>query len=189
MREVLRRFILILAVLFVSLPLFYKGHGSARKGASVAFLPFTSPCQTIRIEGEVKSPGTYAFNREHTLVDVIKLTGELVPGQNSESIQFQQSISSGDLIVVKNENSQCLEIELKTMRTHERLLLGIPLEPDKMDFADWSALPGVGPVLAERIMNERQKYGDFQSILALKNVPGFGEKKIADMKKYFNSPK
>jgi competence protein ComEA len=50
---------------------------------------------------------------------------------------------------------------------------------DRMDINDAEApelelLPGIGPVLAERIVEYRQQHGAFRSIEALDAVPGIG---------------
>ncbi len=42
-------------------------------------------------------------------------------------------------------------------------------------------LPGVGEVLADRIIDERSKNGPFSSPEDLTRVDGIGEKKLADM--------
>ena len=39
-------------------------------------------------------------------------------------------------------------------------------------------LPGIGPVLADRIVAYRDEYGLFESVGALMNVSGIGEKKL-----------
>lgn len=44
------------------------------------------------------------------------------------------------------------------------------------------ALPGVGPVLAGRIIDEREKEGSFQSIEDIKNVNGIGDGRFQDLK-------
>jgi DNA uptake protein ComE-like DNA-binding protein len=45
-----------------------------------------------------------------------------------------------------------------------------------MSRADWTALPGVGTVLAKRNENDRQKNGDFGRLGTLNRVPGIGKK-------------
>lgn len=65
------------------------------------------------------------------------------------------------------------------------MLLGIPLDPDQMDRADWEALPGIGPKLAKNMVDDRQIYGDFHTVEAIRRVPGMGEKKFNTIKKYF----
>ena len=53
--------------------------------------------------------------------------------------------------------------------------------------ADWeilALLPGIGEVLAKRIVDFRNKYGPFVSIEDLLKVPGVGEKKLKDINSY-----
>lgn len=45
-------------------------------------------------------------------------------------------------------------------------------------------LPGVGPTLAQRIIEFREQNGDFRSIEDIQNVSGIGEKRFAQIKDY-----
>ena len=43
---------------------------------------------------------------------------------------------------------------------------------------EFQSLPGIGPVLAERIVVYRQEHGNFESVGALMNVEGIGKTKL-----------
>lgn len=48
--------------------------------------------------------------------------------------------------------------------------------------ADLEKLPGIGPTIAERIINYREQNGPFKAIEEIKNVQGIGDKKFEAMK-------
>ncbi|MCL4306174.1 ComEA family DNA-binding protein [bacterium] len=57
--------------------------------------------------------------------------------------------------------------------------LAKPVDLNSADAERLEHLPGIGPVLAERIIAYRNANGPFQSIDELENVSGIGPKKLA----------
>ena len=54
----------------------------------------------------------------------------------------------------------------------------LPVNVNTADAAELAALPGIGEVLAQRILDYRRVYGDFSAVEQLTNVEGIGEGKL-----------
>ena len=185
MKERSGRLILFLAAAAVSSPLFFKGHGPSRKDGSVAFLPCTSTGVTVRLKGAVQPQGVYTFGKEMDVTSVIIMTAPALSAKLPHNVIPDVHVKNGDIVEISSGVAQLSELCVKKMNARERMLLGIPLHPDQMDLDDWGCLPGIGPALAKRIIDERQNNGDFCSVEAVRRVPGIGEYKYNMLRKYF----
>jgi competence protein ComEA len=92
---------------------------------------------------------------------------------------------TGTLIDLEMEHNEIVGFSRSWMPASQRLVLGIRLRPDTMSEEDWQALPGIGPKLAHRIVEDRQKNGDFASLEDLERVSGIGPKRIKAWRKFF----
>jgi len=63
-----------------------------------------------------------------------------------------------------------------------RLRAGEPLDLNRAALGDLLLLPGVGPKLAARIVEERERRGGFASVDQLAEVKGVGPKKLAQLR-------
>ena len=56
------------------------------------------------------------------------------------------------------------------------------IDLNKATLSQLNSLPGIGPVIAERILELREKSGPFKRIEDLMNIRGIGEKKFLKLK-------
>jgi competence ComEA-like helix-hairpin-helix protein len=64
------------------------------------------------------------------------------------------------------------------------LLLGWPIPLNRAAAEDLQLVPGIGPVLAERIVEVRGEQGGFRSFSDLDSVRGIGPRKIKALRVY-----
>ena len=55
---------------------------------------------------------------------------------------------------------------------------------NKADKIELDALPGIGPSLAQRIVDYREEHGAFQNIEEIKNVKGIGDAMFEKLRQY-----
>jgi competence ComEA-like helix-hairpin-helix protein len=62
--------------------------------------------------------------------------------------------------------------------------LTLSVDLNQADIREINLLPGVGPKLAQRIVDDRGTNGRFESVEQLDRVPGIGEKMLRSLSKY-----
>lgn len=68
------------------------------------------------------------------------------------------------------------------MRGTLRLAAAAPLNLNRVDAADLAALPGIGPAMAERIVQDRTRHGPYANLDALTRVRGIGPATLARLR-------
>lgn len=150
-----------------------------------AVLRLQPQLSTVAVADDRGIYGVYQFSDGSKIIDVIKLTAE-TPAQNFLLKEVNdQPIMTGELIKVSKFAGEYLQVERAWLSARHRMLLRIPLHPDRMTTLDWEDLPGIGPKLAQAISVDRQKNGDFREFAALKRVKGIGRKKLEVWQEYF----
>jgi competence ComEA-like helix-hairpin-helix protein len=67
------------------------------------------------------------------------------------------------------------------------ILAGKRIDVNSADAEDLRAVPGIGPQLAERIVDQREKLGGFADLEELGNIPGIGKKRLAGWAPYLKA--
>lgn len=60
----------------------------------------------------------------------------------------------------------------------------VPVDLNHGSLEELQTLPGIGPVLAERIVQYRREHGRFMSMAEVKHVRGIGEKRFERLRPY-----
>ncbi|MDO9079545.1 MAG: helix-hairpin-helix domain-containing protein [Desulfuromonadales bacterium] len=140
---------------------------------------------TVAVADSDGSYRLYQFHDGGKLGDVIKLTNEFSAEEKKIEKIYAEPIFSGEVIKVIKIEGEYFRLERSWLPARHRILLRIPLHPDRMNAFDWETLPGIGPKLAIAIENDRQKNGDFNDFFALQRVKGVGVKKLEAWQEYF----
>lgn len=88
-------------------------------------------------------------------------------------------VSKNDTAIIKKEELSKVETQPKKEKPKkEKPKVKLPLHINKASAADLCALNGVGPKLAEKIIEHRNAAGTFKNAKDLEKVPGIGKKKL-----------
>jgi competence protein ComEA len=125
----------------------------------------------VHVTGAVVSPGLYSLPQDSRVNDAIKAAGGFLENADTSFINLAATVKDGDQIHVP-ELMPGLSIGGA----------GLLVNLNTATQAELENLPGIGPTLAQRIIEYRTQYGFFDTIDALKNVPGIGEATFEEIK-------
>ena len=123
----------------------------------------------VDLKGDVLTPGLVTLPAGARVADAIAAAGGVTPSADVTGINLAERMSDGQMIFIGNAQSMQLSSD-------SRINLNLANE------ADLDSLPGVGPVMAGRIIAWRESNQRFHSIEELQEVPGIGPKVFANIK-------
>ncbi len=144
--------------------------GTGTPGAatpSVGTAADTAPTVTVSVVGQVARPGLVALPHGARVADAVAAAGGLLPGTDPAAVNLAAVVSDGQQIAVGVPGAAAP---------------GAPAAPagngrvslNTATAAELDVLPGIGPVLAQRIVDHRAENGPFTSVEQLDDVPGIG---------------
>jgi competence protein ComEA len=127
----------------------------------------------VHVSGAVSAPGVVELPTDAIVADAVQAAGGATPTADLTAINLAAGVRAGERIIVPDV--QLLGAPLGTPADS-----GIDL--NSASASDLESLPGVGPVLADRIVAFRTERGPFLTVEDLLDVPGIGESKLASMR-------
>lgn len=131
---------------------------------------------TVHVSGAVAVPGLVRLPAGARAADAVAAAGGALPEAALGSVNLAAPLVDGQ------------RLEVPSVGTG-------PAEPgtgrvaiNSASAADLETLPGVGPVLARRIVEHRESHGPFRAPEDLLDVPGIGEAKLAALRDVVQVP-
>lgn len=97
-------------------------------------------------------------------------------------------VPPGTRITVERAGDGACRLTHHPMPGMRRILLGLTLDPNQATAADFEALPGIGPVLSQRIIEDRSRNGSFSSLDDLQRVRGIGPTTLERIAPFIAAP-
>jgi len=139
----------------------------------------------VYVSGAVEKPGVYKLSSSARLYEALEMAQSL-PTADLRSINLAQKLEDGQAIVVPNVGEE-IPASVSSGGSSTAIASTKSNSKGKVNINSASAqeldqLPGIGPTLAQRIVEYRNQNGIFASIEELNEVSGIGDKKFADLK-------
>jgi competence protein ComEA len=179
-----RRVIVAAIVLFVVLAL--AGRMFLRSGRPAVPPPVRVAVSTqsksastlfVHVVGAVHRPGLYRVPEGSRVADALRRAGGATRRAQLELVNLAALVADGQQVVVPRRGSAAA--------APPGAGTGMPAGPVHLNTAtleQLDALPGVGPVTAQKILDYRQEHGAFRSVEELDVIPGIGPARLEQLR-------
>lgn len=137
----------------------------------------------VQVAGDIESPGVYVFGHPPCLPELIRRGGGLKGGLDLPGAFHGVTVHSGERIRIRNCEGRW-RYHREELSSFHKVTLNIPLSLNRETKEGLTAIPGIGPGLAERIVRRRDALGGFTDISEIRTVYGIGDKKYQQIARY-----
>jgi competence protein ComEA len=152
----------------------------------------TRPARLVRVHvaGAVTRPGVVAVPAGARVVDALAAAGGPRPDADLDRLNLAAVVGDGQRVAVPVLGAPPPPLvdgggaDAGGVADPSAVPGGPPpkLDLNAATTADLEALPGIGPVLAQAILDHRRRLGRFRSVEDLLGVRGIGERRFADLR-------
>ncbi|MCH4886683.1 hypothetical protein EZV73_03840 [Acidaminobacter sp. JC074] len=118
----------------------------------------------VYISGEVLKPGVYELQKDDRLDKLVELAGGFTDNADTTGVNLAKILKDGEMVTIYPLGDQVTYVGIDIFNKGDKDLL--------------ESIDGIGQVLAERIIDYREKHGFFSTMEDLLNVDGIGNQKL-----------
>jgi competence protein ComEA len=137
-----------------------------------------TPTAFVHVVGQVRSPGLYELPAGSRVVDAIAAAGGFTAAADQAALNLAQVVEDGQQIVVAKRGAAPAASGAGA---------GGMVDINTADATALETLSGIGPALAQRILDYRTAHGGFATVADLQKVPGIGPKKFDAIKAHVST--
>lgn len=161
-------------------------------------LPFQDNL-TVHVCGAVVKPGVYHLPLGSRVYQALEAAGGALPDAQTDYLNLASFLKDGERIYIPTAQEGAApapaipapmsapvpvqEAVPATLSRNGRLI-----DPNRASSRELETIPGIGPVLAARIIEYRETVGWFERPEDLLNVSGIGQKTLERIKEYLEFP-
>jgi competence protein ComEA len=180
-RRVLVAAVVLLLVLVVGGRLLLRpGRAAVPPPLRVAAPTPSAPTEKLFVDvvGAVRRPGVYRLAQGSRVADAVARAGGPTRKAQLDLVNLAARIADGEQIVVPRRGSVGSGASVGAPGAS-----GGPVHLNSATLEQLDALPGVGPVTAQKILDYRQEHGAFGSVDELDVIPGIGPARLETLRK------
>jgi competence protein ComEA len=129
----------------------------------------------VDVVGAVRDPGLYRLPQGSRIADALARAGGATRKADLDLVNLAAPLADGSQIVVPSRSAAA------SAESGPSSPAG-PVHLNSATEADLDALPGVGPVTAQKILDYRQQHGAFGNVDELDAIPGIGPKRLDQLR-------
>jgi competence protein ComEA len=133
----------------------------------------------VNVVGAVRRPGLYGLKEGARVADAVRRAGGPTPKAQIELVNLAARVADGEQIVVPRRG---LGAPVGAASAAGGTAATGPVHLNSATLEQLDALPGVGPVTAQKILDYRQKHGSFGSVDELDAISGIGPARLGTLR-------
>ena len=146
----------------------------------------------VEISGNVLKSGVYSINNAGNLGELIYKAGGLTEGVTLKNMDSSTPIFNGQHFIIDSNGNVTITYSNTIIKREipndesdaVDIVLNMGININTASKEELMALPKIGDVMSDRIIDYREKNGGFKTIEEIKNVSGIGDKTFENIKDF-----